>query len=93
MKTIYKRLLILLVLIGLLFVFSGCNDENLGVYKQKGDDNTVRYVMILMPDGTVVNGLCTYSLRISGNWIIVTVNDITYRLNDWRVVIKEEEKK
>lgn len=93
MKTTYKRLLILLVLIGLLFVFSGCNNKNLGEYKQTNGEDTVRYVMILMPDGTVVNGLCTYIHRFSGNWIIVTVNDITYRLNDWRVVIKEEEKK
>ena len=76
-----KKCLLVIVLL-LALILSGC--------ATKPAENKMFKAMILLPDGNTVKGDCSEYMRISDNWIYLMVNGISYRINDWRVVIIEE---
>lgn len=82
-----KSLLILLLIMVLPLLLCGCQS------KSEVDQEKTERAMILLPDGSIVEGVCTHRLRYSANWQEVVVDGVTYTLNDWRVVIIEEKKK
>lgn len=85
-----NKLILFVILLLLVFILSGCA---VTIAKTEYTANTKEEnykAILLLPDGTVIKGTCTDYKRVSDNWLIVTVDEIIYRLNEWRVVLIEE---
>lgn len=72
-----KKIILISLLISLLVLLTGCTTE-LEPEKQ---------VMIIMPDSSIIKGICTNMRRYDDNWIYVKVNGIEYYLDSWRLVL------
>jgi len=78
-----KKIILCIILVGVLFILTSCNDTDLAV-------KTERYAMIIMPDGSLIQGICTSFYRYSDNYMYVKVDDIGYYLDTWRIVTWEK---
>ena len=47
------------------------------------------YAQLIMPDGTIVEGECTYLNRHSTGWMELYIDDVKYQMDQRRVVIWE----
>jgi hypothetical protein len=81
-----SKIVLLVILLLLIFVLSGCATKTESTANTKEENYKA---ILLLPDGTIIKGTCTDYKRASANWLIATIDGITYRLNDWRVVLIE----
>ena len=83
-----SKLILFIILLLLVFILSGCatKTESTANIQEKNYK-----AILLLPDGTIIKGTCTDYKRASDNWLIATVDGITYKLNDWRIVLIEGE--
>ena len=77
-----KKIIICIILVGVLFILTSCGSD----FSTK----TERHAMIIMPDGSLIQGTCTNILRYSDNYIYVKIDGTEYYLASWRVVTWEE---
>ena len=84
-----KKITLIFCLLFTLFLLSSCTEPT--VEKTAELMNSQSQAMILLPDGSVVKGTCTFRVRHSGNWITLIIDGMKYRVNDWRVAIIEPE--
>ena len=82
-----KKMLMFIVLTVLLFVLCGCQET---VQEAAELKNPSAHAMILMPDGTIIEGTCTDRFRMSNNWQTVVIDGVKYRVHEWRLAITEE---
>jgi len=76
-----KKIILCIILVCILFILTSCSDVSA---------KTERHAMIIMPDGSLIQGTCTNFMRYSDNYIYVKVDDIEYYLDTWRIVTWEE---
>lgn len=78
-----KKIIIIVLCIVMCVILSGCT------YKQESESSksTTSYAMIIMPDGSIIQGECTAFTRISSGYAVVKINGIKYYANEWRIVI------
>ena len=84
------KLVLFVILLLLIFILSGCAvtvTTTESTVKTKEENYKA---LLLLPDGTVIKGTCTDYRRVSDNWLVATVDGISYKLNEWRVVFIEE---
>jgi len=77
-----KKVILFIVLISILFILTSCSDKDaldLSVA-------TERYAMIIMPDGSIIEGICTKYARYSDNYMYVKIDGVEYYLDIWRIV-------
>ena len=76
-----KKIILCIILVGVLFMLTSCsgNDTLLSV-------KTECHAMIIMPDGSLIQGVCTEFARYSDNYMYVKIDDIEYYLDTWRIV-------
>ena len=48
------------------------------------------YAMIIMPDGSIIEGKCSTFKRISSGYALVKIDGIRYYTNEWRIVLWEK---
>ena len=78
----WKKIILCIILIGVLSILTSCSEPDLSI-------QTERYVMIIMPDDSLIQGICTNFVPHT-NYIYVKVDGVEYYLNSWRVVMWEE---
>lgn len=78
-----KKIIIILLCVVMCTMLSGCT------YKQESESSksTTSYAMIIMPDGSIIQGECTAFTRISSGYAVVKINGVKYYANEWRIVI------
>lgn len=83
-----KKVILIILLISMLFIMVGCNDNT--IVDETPEINKIssnKYAMIIMPDGSIIQGECSGYDRGLHGMVYVTINDIEYRAIEWRVVI------
>lgn len=83
-----KKIVLIIFLIVFLFVLSGCTATVEKATEIKRSDSKI---MIQMPDGSVVSGICSDRWRTSNGWAVYLIDGKKYRCHEWRVVIIDEE--
>lgn len=87
-----KKIILILLCILMCIMLSGCVAR---VYKPKQEsefsNSTTSYAMIIMPDGSIIQGECTTFIRISSGYAVAKINGIKYYANEWRIVIWEKD--
>ena len=78
-----KKIILCIILASVLFILTSCSDNDLSV-------KTERHAMIIMPDGSLIQGICTEFTRHSDNYMYVKVDDVEYYLDTWRIVTWKE---
>ena len=78
-----KKIILCIILVGVLFILTSCNDTDLSA-------KTERHAMIIMPDGSLIQGICTEFTRYSDNYMYVKVDGVEYYLDTWRIVTWKE---
>jgi len=82
-----KKVVLCLLLVGILLLVASCDDNNdIDVSELKSP----RYVMITMPDNSILKGKCTHFLRLSDHWAYIEVDGTEYRMETWRIVMWEK---
>lgn len=81
-----KRIVLAIILVAIALIMTGCAKQAWTSTETK----IVCYAQLIMPDGTIVEGECTYSCRYSNDWMEIHINDVKYFTNGWRVVIWKE---
>lgn len=81
-----KKIILCIILVSILFMLTSCNNNDAFDLSVK----TERHAMIIMPDGSLIQGICTNYMRYSDNYMYVKVNGIDYYLDTWRIVTWEE---
>ena len=79
----WKKIILCIILVSVLSILTSCSELDLSV-------QTERYVMIIMPDGSIIQGICTNFVPHTNNYMYVKVDGVEYYLNSWRVVMWEE---
>lgn len=81
-----KKIIIIVLCIVMCVILSGCT---IRVSKQESEssESTASYAMIIMPDGSIIQGECTTFTRISSGYAVIKINGIKYYTNEWRIVI------
>ena len=79
--------IILILLVASTVLLSGCTNQ----VERVGElNNPGAMAMILMPDGSVVRGVCTERYRHSDGWQTLVVDGVKYRVDGWRIAIIEK---
>ena len=82
-----KKIVLCLLLIVFLLVIAGCSKENtIDLSKLE----TSRHIMVVMPDGEIVRGICTNFFRFSDDWVYAKIDGIPYYFHAWRAVTWEK---
>lgn len=81
-----KKIILCIILVSVLFILTGCTDNDALDFSVK----TERHAMIIMPDGSLIQGICTEFTRYSDNYIYVKIDGIQYYLDTWRIVTWKE---
>ena len=81
-----KKIILCIVLVSVLFILTSCSDNDALDLSVKIE----RQAMIIMPDGSFIQGICTNITRYSDNYIYVKVDGIEYYLDTWRIVTWKE---
>ena len=77
-----KKFNLILIMLILCLTLSGCYSSS-----STTDATTVsQEAMIIMPDGSLIKGICTQFVRCGGNWVVATIDGIAYSCNEWRIV-------
>ena len=79
-----KKIIIILLCIIMCIMLSGCTSINTSAKSTSDEDYGMG--MIIMPDGSIIKGKCSNFCRISGNWLVITIDGVTYAASDWRIV-------
>lgn len=82
-----KKIILCILLISVLFLLAGCNNNKLN---DISDVSVEKIGMIIMPDGHIIEGMCTNFLRYSNGWAYIKIDGINYYANDWRIVTWEK---
>ena len=77
-----KKIIFIAILILICIIVAGCVRQS----AITNTNNVERYAMIIMPDGTLIQGRCEEFYRISSGWDIIKIDGITYSANEWRIV-------
>ena len=80
-----KKIIIIVLCLCCVFLLTGCTQ----VSKPEGS-TTYTYAMIIMPDGSIIEGECSTFKRISSGYALVKINGIRYYANEWRIVLWEK---
>ena len=83
-----KKIIIILLCVVMCIMLSGCTLRD--VYKPESGSSAT-YAMVIMPDGSIIQGECAAFTRISSGYAVVKINGIKYYANEWRIVIWERD--
>ena len=78
-----KKIILCIILVCVLSILTSCSELDLS-------SKTECYAMIIMPDGSVIQGICTNISRHTNDYVHVRVDGIEYYLDSWRIVMWEE---
>lgn len=81
-----KKIILCIILVSVLFILASCGGNDALDFSVK----TERHAMIIMPDGSLIQGICTEFTRYSDNYMYVKVDGVEYYLDTWRVVTWKE---
>ena len=82
-----KKIIVIMLCFMLCVLLAGCT--RVSVSKSEGS-TTCTYAMIIMPDGSIIEGECSTFKRISSGYALVKINGIRYYANEWRIVLWEK---
>ena len=82
-----KKIIIILLCIIMCVILSGCTTR----VSKTESSSTVSYAMIIMPDGSIIQGECTAFTRGSTGYTMTKIDGVKYYTNEWRIVIWEND--
>lgn len=82
-----KKIIVIILCLMLCASLAGCT--KVSVSKPEGS-TAHTYAMIIMPDGSIIEGECTTFTRISSGYALIKINGIRYYTNEWRIVLWEK---
>lgn len=85
MKYNLKRIALVTILVMIMLIMTGCAKQAWTSTETK----IACYAQLIMPDGTIVEGECTHSLRYSTGWMEIYIDGVKYFTDEWRAVIWE----
>ena len=80
-----KRIVLVTILMMIMLIMTGC--AKLG--ETSVETKVTYYAQLIMPDGTIVEGECTYLNRHNTGWIELYIDDVKYQTDQRRVMIWE----
>lgn len=81
-----KKLVLLLLVISIVFLLSSCDETPVEEAPSKRATQTA---ILLMPDGSIIQGVCTNLKTTTRDWTTVTIDGVTYMADQRRLVIIE----
>lgn len=81
-----KKIIVIMLCLMLCILLTGCTQVS--VSKPEGS-TTYTNAMIIMPDGSIIQGECTAFTRISNGYAMVKIDGVKYYTNEWRIVLWE----
>ncbi len=80
-----KRIIAIILCFMLCILLAGCTQVS------KSENSTIHsYAMIIMPNGSIIEGECIAFTRISSGYAMVKIDGVKYYTNEWRIVIWEK---
>ena len=77
-----KKIIIIILCFMLCILLTGCTQVN------KSENPTAyTYAMIIMPDGSIIEGECSAFTRMSSGYAMAKIDGVKYYTNEWRVVL------
>ena len=83
-----KKIIVIILCFILCILLAGCT--RVSVSKPEGS-TAYTHAMIIMPDGSIIQGECTALTRGSTGYAMVKINGVKYYANEWRIVIWEND--
>lgn len=81
-----KRIVLVIILMVIMLIMTGCAKQT----ETSAETKVTYYAQLIMPDGTIVEGECTYLNRHSTGWMELYIDDVKYRTDQRHVVIWEK---
>ena len=79
-----KRIVLVAILVAIMLIMTGCVKR-----AETSTETSISHAQLIMPDGTIIEGVLTGSLRYDSGWMTVTIDGVKYWTNQWRVVMWE----
>lgn len=80
-----KKIILVALCVIFCIMLTGC----IQVSKPEGS-TTHTYAMIIMPDGSIIEGECSTFTRVSSGYAFAKINGVKYYINEWRIVLWEK---
>lgn len=81
-----KRIILVTILVMIMLIMTGCAKQA----ETSTETKVICYAQLIMPDGTIVEGKCTYLCRHNNGWMEIYIDGAEYLTDKWRVVTWEE---
>lgn len=81
-----KKIIVIILCLMLCILLAGCTPVS--VSKPEGS-TAYTNAMIIMPDGSIIQGECTAFTRFSSGYAMVKIDGVKYYANEWRIVLWE----
>ena len=81
-----KRIVLVAILVAIVLIMTGC----VKTAETSVETKVICYAQLIMPDGTIVEGECTYLCRHSNGWMEIYIDGVEYLTDKWRAVIWKE---
>lgn len=81
-----KRIVLVTIFIAIMLIMTGCAKQA----ETSVETKATYYAQLIMPDGTIVEGECTYLVRSSSGWMEIHIDGVKYSADERRVVIWKE---
>ena len=81
-----KRIVLVIILVMSMLIMTGCAKQAWTSTETK----VACYAQLIMPDGTIIEGECTYLSRYSSGWMEIYIDGVEYLTDKWRVVTWKE---
>lgn len=77
-----KKIIIIILCFMLCILLTGCTQVN-----KSENPTTYTYAMIIMPNGSIIEGECSAFTRMSSGYAMAKIDGVKYYTNEWRVVL------
>ena len=81
-----KRIVLVIIFVMIILIMTGCAKQAETSIEKK----IIYYAQLIMPDGTIVEGECTYLCRHSNGWMEICIDGVEYLTDKWRAVTWKE---
>lgn len=80
-----KKIIVIILCLMLCILLAGCTRVSKPEWS-----TTYTYAMIIMPDGSIIQGECETFTRLSSGYAMAKIDGVKYYINEWRIVLWEK---
>ena len=80
-----KKIIAIILCFMVCILLAGCTRVS-----KPESSTTHTYAMIIMPDGSIIEGECSTFTRVSSGFALAKIDGVKYYINEWRIVLWEK---